>query len=143
MLRGAWPAQARALAPPAGPADLSSLGSLLQQRLKIAPQFVGIEAYAHVLDAQGTALIHKGGEKGVIDVAPRLLLVVDPVLAGNCPDLVWSPGEEGPSGEVGAVDLCIAGKNLWRVALGVDRDGEEQNVRTKVVTEVVLQGSHL
>src|SRR5919109_1423392 len=101
MLQGAWPAQARALAPPAGPADLSSLGSLAQQRLKIAPQFVGIEAHAHVLDAQGAALIHKGGEKGVIDVAAGLLLVVDPVLTGNSPDLVRTPGEEGPSSEVG------------------------------------------
>ena len=79
----------------------------------------------------------------MINVAAGLLLVVDPVLAGDCPDLVWGPGEEGPSGEVGAVDLCIAGKNLWRVALGVDGDGEEENLGTEVVTEVILQGSHL
>ena len=39
------------------------------------------------------------------------------------------------------MDLCIAGKNLWRVALGVDGDGEEEtHLGTEVATEGILFG---
>jgi len=99
--------------------------------LDIVSQLVGVEPGSHVLDAQGAVLIHERGEKGVIDVADSELLGVDPVLAGDGPDLVRRPGEESPAEEIGPVSLGIVCEDLWRVTLGVDGDGDEKTLEAK------------
>src|SRR5262249_51702713 len=101
------------------------------------------EAHPEVLDAEGAALVHEGGQEGVVHVPARGLPVVDPVPTGHLLDLGRRPGEERPTREVRPVRLGIALEDGWRVALWIHRDRQKEARRREISPEGPLQAGQL
>jgi hypothetical protein len=140
-LRNEQPGELR----PSAPSKPCGVPHPKQQRggLDVLEQSVGIEADPEVLDAKRPTPIDNGGQEGVIHVAALLTLVVDSVATRNVPDLARCPGQEGPALWPGPVAFGIALEHLRRVALRVERDGDEENPEAEVTAEPVLKPRQL
>src|SRR5712671_2825099 len=112
--------------------------SLFREAQEVASKLLGVEAHAEILYAENAAPIDDRCKKRVVHVAIRSRRGEYAVAACHFADRLPRAGKKRPAAEIGAERLRIFLQHHRRIALGVDRNGDEGDLGAEVAPEPVL-----
>src|SRR6185436_5158173 len=136
-LPAAWYESRRAAWPPNPEANPQSPHSLLQQRLDVALEFIGVESRSQVLHPERSALIDHGCQKRVIHAAVALRLAEHGITARDIFDLFEGAREKRKVRQVCRMRLRIFPEDGRRVVQRIDGYGSEEYLR-RLFAEIAL-----
>ena len=109
---------------------------------EITPELLGVEAHSEILHPEDSARVDDRRQKRMVDVAVLGLRGEHAVPAGHVTNDVRRTGDEKPAGRISSERLRIFLEHFWRVALGIDGNGDEEDLLSKVAAESILHERH-